>query len=178
MIGTIDEPYRLLKDIPKYQDFDGYAIGKSGTVYSLKQFRVRKLKPAYHKKRYGKNARVKLWNKYKEVKTVYVTHLVASAFLIKDTSESRIRLKDYNKLYDLSVNNIHFVKPGIKPELYVPKEIELSDDLIEKIKKLYNASIEKGIPNLPNDVNLFLEKIMSDSIAEYVNRYGLRKLLM
>jgi hypothetical protein len=177
MIGTIDEPHRLLKDIPEYQEFEGYAVGKSGTVYSLKQFRVRKLKPAYHKKRYGKNPRLKLWNKHKQVKTVYVTRLVASAFLMHDDSNYRLRLKDYNKLHDLSVNNLHYVKPGIKPELYVPKEIELSDDMIENIKKLYGASITKGIPNIPSDVNLFLEKIMKDSIDEYISRYGLRRLL-
>ena len=77
-----------------------------------------------------------------------------------------------------SADNLHYVKIGLKPDLYVPKEIELSDEMIEKIKKLYNASVEKGIPNLPNDVELFLEKIMKDSMEEYISRYGLRRLLL
>lgn len=179
MIGTITEPYRLLTDIPEFKDFPGYAIGRSGTVYSLKQFRLRKLKFSYpyRKDRDGKNPRVKLTNIHKEIVSVYVSKLVATAFLMKDDSNSRIRLKDKSRYRDLSVDNIHYVKVRRYSD-YVPKEIELSDEMIDRIKKLYDASIAKGIPNLPNDVNLFLDKIMSDSMNEYINRYGLKKLLI
>lgn len=174
MIGSINEPYRLVKDVPGYENFPGYAVSRSGNVYSLKQFRVRKLKPGYHN---GKYPRVILKDKNHKNKTVYLSQLVAAAFIPKDSSRAMLRLKDKSKTTDLSVNNLHYVKIGNFGD-YVPKEIELSDEMIDRIKKLYDASITKGIPNLPNDVNLFLDKIMSDSIDEYVNRYGLRKLLI
>ena len=174
MLGTINESHRFVCDIPGYEDFPGYAVSRSGNVYSLKQFRVRKLKPGYHN---GKYPRVILKDKRHKNKTVYLSQLVAAAFIPKDGSKAMLRLKDKNKTKDLSVNNLHYVKIG-KFSDYVPKEIELSDEMIDRIKKLYDASITKGIPNLPNDVNLFLDKIMSDSMDEYINRYGLKKLLI
>lgn len=175
MLGTIDEPHRLLKDIPEFKEFEGYAIGKSGTVYSLKQFRVRKLKPAHEKNRPGKYPRLTLNDKYKKTRVVYISRLVAAAFIPKDSERAILRLKDKESNY-YGVDNLHYVKIGNNN--YIPKEIELNDEMIERIKKLYGASITKGIPNLPNDVNLFLDKIMSDSIDDYVNRYGLRRLLV
>lgn len=174
MIGSIKEVHRLVNDIPGYENFPGYAVSRSGNVYSLKQFRVRKLKPGYHN---GKYPRVILKDKNSNNKTVYLSQLVAAAFIPKDGSKSMLRLKN-KESNCYSADNLHYVKIGLKPELYVPKEIELSDEMIEKIKKLYNASIEKGIPNIPNDVELFLEKIMKDSMEEYISRYGLRRLLI
>ena len=173
MIGIIEEPHRLLKDVPGFEDFPGYAIGRSGTVYSLKQFRVRKLKPAYIKGVYPK---VNLKDKNKNCRAFYVSRIVAAAFLPNDGIKTRLRIKNLGER--ISVENLHYVKLKKYQERYVPKEIELSDDMIENIKKLYGASITKGIPNLPSDVNLFLEKIMKDSIDDYINRYGLRRLLM
>jgi hypothetical protein len=172
MIGNIKESHRLVNDIPGYEDFPGYAVSRSGNVYSLKQFRVRKLKPGYHK---GKYPRVILKDKNSNNKTVYLSQLVAAAFIPKDGSKCILRLKD-KESNRYSADNLHYVKIG-KFNDYVPKEIELSDDMIENIKKLYGASITKGIPNIPSDVNLFLEKIMKDSIDEYISRYGLRRLL-
>lgn len=179
MIGTIEEPYRLLCDVPGYDEFDGYAVGRSGTVYSFKQFRIRKLKYTTPKGKEN-HFRVLLRDKYKRNRLVYVRRLVAAAFLIKDDKTNGvIRLKDKSRFFDISADNLEYAKKRqIINQYYVPKEIELSDEMIEKIKKLYDASLTKGIPNLPNDVNLFLDKIMSESIDEYVNRYGLRRLLV
>ena len=176
MIGTIDEPYRLLSDIPEFKDFEGYAIGRSGTVYSLKQFRVRRLRPSYEKGKPGMYPRLTLKDKHKKTRLIYISKLVAAAFIPKDGSKCILRLKD-KESNRYSADNLHYVKIGKFGE-YVPKEIELSDDMIENIKKLYDASITKGIPNLPSDVNLFLEKVMTDSMNEYISRYGLRRLLM
>ena len=178
MIGTIEEPYRLLTDIPGYTEFVDYAIGRSGTVYSFKQFRIRKLKYTTPKGKEN-HFRVLLRDKYKKNRIVYVRRLVAAAFLVKDDKTNGvIRLKDKSKFFDISADNLEYTKKKqIIDRYYVPKEIELSDEMIDRIKKLYDASITKGIPNLPNDVNLFLDKIMSDSMNEYISRYGLRKIL-
>lgn len=173
MIGSIKEVHRLVNDIPGYENFPGYAVSRSGNVYSLKQFRVRKLKPGYHN---GKYPRVILKDKNSNNKTVYLSQLVAAAFIPKDGSKSMLRLKN-KESNCYSADNLHYVKIGNFSD-YVPKEIELSDEMIDRIKRLYEASLTKGIPNLPNDVELFLEKIMKDSMEEYISRYGLRKLLL
>lgn len=179
ILGTISEPHRFLSDIPGYEQFTGYAVGRSGAVYSLKTFRVRKLKLTYSFPGVKNSARVRIMSgTTKKAHIIYIRGLVSRAFILTDRDPDMVlKLKDPSKPDDLGVDNLHYVKKKKSMEYYTPKEIELEDDLIEELKKLYQACLIKRIPNLPDNVNGFVQVLIKEGINDYVSQKGLRKIL-
>ena len=181
MIGVIKEPYRLISDIPGYEEFEGYAIGHSSAVYSLKQFRLRKIR-IYYSNKDDKCPKVTLYSKnYKKGKNLSVRRIMAAAFLLHDGKKESKRLYLKNPLdhKNLSINNLYYKKKRrIERNVIIEsKEIDLDDDLISELKTLYLATQMKGIPGVSNNLNLFVRDLIKESINDYVSQKGLRKIL-
>jgi hypothetical protein len=52
----------------------------------------------------------------------------------------------------------------------------LTEELTEKIKKVHYASNRKGVANVPDTLG-FMNMLMDNALNEYINRYGLRKVM-
>lgn len=167
-LGQIPEPHKFLKDIPGLEDFIHYAITINGDVYSFKQFRVRKLNPM---KCYGNGKlyyeKVRLSDKNKKQRNFYNFWLLKKAF--KRTAERIARVKH--------IQGTPKVVKGKKPCYYqIRREIEVSDEAIEKLKVLQRAATIKGV-KVPKDLNHFFNDLIETSINDYKVKYGLNKVL-
>lgn len=168
-IGEIPEPHKFLKDIPGLEDFVDYAISINGNVYSFKHFRVRKLKPMMCYSKSGRlyYEKVRLSDKNKKQRNFYNFWLLKQAF--KRTADKMKRIEH--------LRGTPKVIKGKKP-CYdeIRREIEISDEAIEKIKIIQKAAIIKGI-KVSNDLNHFFDDMIDGSINDFKVKYGLNKIL-
>ena len=171
--------FKFLNEIQGLENFTEYAIDTEGNVWSFKNNKQRKLKTNYKKrineKCYG--VCVTLTNKKGERRNISIQQLMSLAFLPKQDNCKRVRHLN-GDLYDNKLDNLEWIvpKPKKKNTEKVENETYIIDRFIlDKIRKVYIASIRKGLP-VP-DNNTFFNSIIESALDSYIMQYGLRKLI-
>lgn len=165
---------KYLHQIPGYENFFNYAIDTEGNVWSFKSRNPKKLKTSYKNiingKKYGEY--VSISNKKGEKTSVTIQRLMCLAFLEKSEDQKKIKHINGNRK-DNSIDNLEWVtkKENLKDRTY-----QLDSLVYEKLKKAHIASIHKGLN--PGDLDSFIAFIVNKALDDYINQYGLRKLLM
>jgi hypothetical protein len=192
-------PYKQVSRIEGYEEFVGYYIDINGNVWSTKGKSPRIIRPFYAGKKTKKYNKVCLCNEGKCV-YVYVHILMAKAF-IPDENRKKYVMHLTSNSQDNRLDNLitsdtrlgfvgkvtgrpkkdgspRVVSKGKGREEKV-KEVEkkflISDDIFEKVKLVYKASIIKGLP--VSDSYGFLEEIIEELLDEYCTRKGLRRII-
>lgn len=158
-----------VSDIPGMEDYTNYLLDVNGNVWSMKGKRLRKLKPGWAKYKDG-YLFVRLYDKNRRQKSFYIHRLVALAFIPTDDTSRRIKHKNKNK-NDNRLENIEW----IIEKKYKTEGIVINKILSDKIGIIHMASIRKGLP-IKNSQE-FVDTILDNALNEYVNRYGLRKII-
>lgn len=162
-------PIKKISDIEGMHEYDKYLINTNGDVYSTKYNQVKKLKYGWAKKK-NTYLIVRLTNGKGKVKNFYIHRLVALAFLPNPLNSFGIEHINGN-LHDNRLENLKWItKKNENSELLI-----LSKDMSDYIKKIHHACLLKGLP-VPTDYEFF-HNILNESLSEYINRYGLRKIM-
>lgn len=163
--------FTLLNTIEELKDFDKYAVDKDGNVYSFKYKTPRILKPGWkHKKHRYKF--VRLTDRYGNMKNFAVHRLVALAYIPTDDTTLEVNHKNKNCL-DNSLENLEWVNHKDKKK---KNSSSLDNIITDKIKRVHIASIRKGLKVPTSDE--FTNKVINDALEQYINQYGLRKIMM
>lgn len=168
-----------LNTISGYEDIDGYFVSETGDIWSLrkKEF-LTKLNPGII------NGNKAIWigpknqgiGKRRKRRCLLVGNLVAKAFLPNLTNSKRVCYLSGDRM-DCSVNNLSWEREKkIKERTGIEKDvIMLDDDIIKSFKKIYEAMKIKGYP-VPTSTE-FINSFLEDAMENYINKYGLRKIL-
>lgn len=176
---------KWIHEIKGMQNYKGYYITPEGKIFSTKYSTDRELK----------------FNDVKEYKTIrlsngkgvnttfYVHRLVALAFLPNPSHSNKIRHKNGNTHDNHVTNLLWVVKRKIvrkydstkkrernEKEYIDPSCLIVNKDMSDRIRLIHYATIQKGIPTPTEDYDFFY-KILEESLNEYVNRYGLRRIM-
>lgn len=172
----INSRYKLISDIKGMEDYREYAVDVDGNVWSLKYNKIRKLKPGWVKNK-DSYLFVKLSDTKAKQKSFFVHKLVAMAFIPTESFTYMVQHINDN-WQDNRMENLKWCyRKESKRKVYVRnKGYVLTEDLTEKIKKVHYASSRKGL-NVPDTLG-FMEMVINNALDEYINRYGLRKILM
>lgn len=177
---------KQFKHVQELSDYPDYGVDTEGNVWSFKRNRITKLSP-FNKLKYKAIILIDVNGKQKHF---YVHRLVALCFMNHNNENNYYYLRHINDdFHDNRVENLNWIKTKGKtrprgkrsPETYKKyvqerrEGLELSSPLKEKIKSVYHASIQKGLRM--NDLNTFLESTVNRSLDEYINQYGLRKIM-
>jgi hypothetical protein len=162
-----------INTISGYEHFNDYFVSDTGEVWSSKRYgKLTKLKHGMVRI----NKAVWLYDKRKRRRCIFIANLVARAFLPNLTNSQRVKFKTEDRM-DCSVNNVTWEREKkIRERTGIEKDIiMLDDDVVKKFKQLYEAVKLKGysVPTSTEFMSDFLETAMED----YINRYGLRKIL-
>jgi len=107
------------------------------------------------------------------IKSFYVHQLVCRAFLPNHTNSWGIRHKD-GDVTNNALDNLEWL--GRKTEKGLDTDtLQLNKELSDFIKLVHLSAIKKGIP-VP-DTYEFFHGILNESLEEYINRFGLKKLM-
>jgi hypothetical protein len=196
---NLDIPYKQVSRIEGYEEFVDYYIDINGNVWSTKGKAPKIVKPFYAGKKTKKYNRVYLYNQGKYI-NVYVHILMAKAFIPKENRKKYVNHltsnSQDNRLDNLITSDTRLgfvgevtgrpkkdgspraISKGKSREEKV-KEVEkkflISDEIFEKVKLVYKASIIKGLP--VSDSYGFLEEIIEELLDEYCTRKGLRRII-
>jgi hypothetical protein len=168
--------YKLINTIRGMENYPDYAVDVMGNIWSLKYNKFRKLKPSWAKKK-DSYLIVRLADKQCNIKSFYIHRLVAMAYLPCDDYSNQIR--HLNK--DLNDNRIENLEWKCKrSQQYKSQETEtrnvmIDDFIINKLKQAHIASHHKGLP-VP-DSYAFTNTMIDGALEDYINRYGLRKIM-
>lgn len=165
----------MISDIEGMEDYPEYAVDVDGNVWSLKYNKIRKLKPGWVKSK-DSYYFVKLANTKGKQKSFFVHKLVAMAFIPTESFTYMVQHIN-DKCQDNRLENLKWCyRKESKRKVYTKKNgFVLTEDLTEKIKKVHYASSRKGL-NVPDTLG-FIEMVVNNSLDEYINRYGLRKVM-
>lgn len=178
---------KLVCDIKEYKNYENYYVTTDGHVFSTKYKKPKQIKP----NNVGKYQTVRLSDGHK-TKTIYLHRLVALAFLPKPIKSNHVKHIDGNKENNAMTNLKWYEKRKVKRKPNTPKVKEplcrnvefIDDDSIilnvntsNAIRKIHRASVIKGISKQSNEYDFFHE-ILELSLNEYINRYGLKKILV
>jgi len=180
--------HKMICELKGMQTYEGYYITPEGKIFSTKYSTDRELK----------------FNDVKEYKTIrlsngkgvnttfYVHRLVALAFLPNPSNAIKIRHKNGNT-HDNHVTNLQWIvkrkivrkyDPIKAKEKYEKRKSQYIDpsclivnkDMSDRIRLIHYATIQKGLSTPTEDYDFF-HKILVESLDEYVNRYGLRRIM-
>jgi hypothetical protein len=168
---------KRLDVIEELKDYPDYAVDTEGNVWSFKYKRQHKLSPGWKRKKYP-YLFVRLSDRYGNKKNFNVHRLVALAFIPTDDTSLQVNHKNRNgcdnKLENLEwvthKENMQHYSDSIKSNL-----VKVDDFLVSKLKDVHVASIRKGLP-VP-DVYSFTNSIIESALEDYINQYGLRKVM-
>lgn len=167
---------KKISDIPGLETFIHYKIDTEGNVYSLKNKKIKRLRPGWAKRRDG-YLFVRLSNIHGQAKNFFVHRLVCMAFMAGDDLTLEVGHKNKN-LQDNRVENLYWLKSKkdkYKKEEDKEKGLVLDEVISQKIIDVHIASIRKGL-TVPDDES-FLNKMLNDALNSYINQYGLRKVM-
>lgn len=179
---------KLICDIKGMSVYKDYYITPNGDIFSSKYSTDRRL--SYND--VGDYKTVRLSNGKGINKTFYVHKLVALAFLPNPSNATQIRHKNKNK-HDNNIRNLEWViKKKIirkydsdkrkeyyeknKNTIIDPSCLIVNKELSDKIRLIHYAALHKGIPTPTEDYDFFY-KVLDESLNEYINRYGLRRIM-
>jgi hypothetical protein len=166
--------HKRLDRIEGLEGFGEYAIDVEGNVFSFKYNKLRKLKPGWSKRRDG-YLFVKLCDNKGNTRNFYVHRLVALAFLPPGKLDQEIKHKDGN-LQNNRIENIEWISKSKNRKINENNDIHLETELSDLIKKVHMLSAKKGL-SVP-DTQTFTNFIIKNALEQYVNQYGLRRMMM
>ena len=178
----MEKRIKLVSEIEELKDFKDYAVDTDGIVYSFKYNKKRVLKPSWKRKigniKYGKY--VSLVNTYGNTRSITIARLVCLAFIPTDNTNRLIKHinGDVNDNRVLNLEWCYKLPDRKRKENTNKIKIDnfiIENDLLNKIKKVHQLSIIKGM-NVP-DTNEFLNKIVDTALDEYIMRYGLKRMM-
>jgi len=159
------------------EDYPDYAVDTEGNVWSFKYNRQHKLSPGRKREKYP-YLFVRLSDRYGNKKNFSVHRLVAMTFIPTDDISLDVNHKNRNGC-DNRLENLEWLTHKQNMEHYSASYksnlVQVDEFLIEKLKKVHVASIRKGLP-VP-DVYDFTNSILEGALEEYINQYGLRKVM-
>lgn len=167
---------KQISDIEGMENYKFYYVTINGDIYSNKYTKIRKLKT--HSVGKNKHYRVvQLSDGKGNTKSFYVHRIVVSAFLPNPTNSWGVEHID-GDVTNNALSNLRWL--GRKREVNGNIELDtdrltLSKDLSDFIKLVHLSAIKKDIP-VP-DTYEFFHGILSESLNEYINRYGLKKTM-
>jgi hypothetical protein len=181
----MEKRFKFLNEIEELKDFINYAVDTDGNVWSFKNNKQRILKHSWKRKIgnscYGKY--VCLMNNQGKRKLFTIQRLVALAFIPTDDKNRKIKHLNGDR-NDNRVENLEWTYPIPKCKEYKQEykrtkvkvnNFVLEKDLLNRIQSVHFASIKKGLP-VP-DTNTFIHSIVEGALEQYINQYGLRKLM-
>lgn len=181
---------KWLNELKGMKCYEGYYITPEGLIFSTKYSTDRQLK--FNDVKEYKT--IRLSNGKGENRTFYVHRLVALSFLPNPSRALKIRHKNGNthdnhvtnlewivkkkiiRKYDPEKNKQYHDKNKSKREYVDPSCLIVNKDLSDRIRLIHYATIQKGISTPSEDYDFF-HKILNESLDEYVNRYGLKRLM-
>ena len=165
-----------ISDIEGMENYKFYFATISGDIYSNKFKKLRKLK--IHSVGKDRHYRVvQLSDGKGNSKSFYVHQIICKAFLPNHTNSWGIRHKD-GDVTNNALENLEWLGRRKERDGVIGLDtdrLELNEDLSEYIKLVHLSAIKKGIP-VP-DTYEFFHGILSESLNEYINRYGLKKTM-
>jgi len=168
----MESKIKYLSDVEEFKDFINYAVDTEGNVWSFKHNKSKILSPGWKKKEYGYKA-VFLMNRYGKKKTFLVHRLIAITFIPTTDITLKVNHKNGN-LSDNRLENLEWVNRETK-HLGTTSGFAINESILDKIKAVHYASIIKGLP-IP-DAHSFTNNILENALEQYINQYGLRKIM-
>ena len=161
-------------NVEELKDFPDYAVDTEGNVWSFKNNKMKKLSPGWKKKGYGYRT-VYLTNKYGKKRNFLVHRLVALSFIPTTDVSLEVNHKNRNSS-DNRIENLEWVNrhQNIK-HLGETSGFTIDEFILAKVKEVHSASIRKGLP-VP-DAHSFMNSIIEGALENYINQYGLRKVM-
>lgn len=163
---------KYLYDVEELQDFPDYGVDTEGNVWSFKCHKIKKLSPGWKKKKDDYKS-VLLTNRWGRKRSFMVHRLVAMCFIPRDESALRIKHKN-NNTNDNRLENLEWTSEYTKRERKFNAYV-LDNYVSDKIKKVYMASIRKGL-KVPNE-NEFFNQMIENALDSHIMQYGLRKVM-
>lgn len=168
---------RKISEIPGMEDYDAYFATMSGEIYSTKHKKAKRIKPGYIRDKNSYQI-VKLSDGKGGIKNFYIHRLVAQLFILNPGNCWGIEHIN-GDLKDNSVNNLRWKRRrtpiyGSSDDVDINR-IYLGKEVSNHIKLVHQAAIQKGLP-VPDEVDFF-NNMINESLEEYINRYGLRKII-
>lgn len=166
--------FKNLSDVEELKDFQDYAVDTEGNVWSFKNNKMRKLSPGWKKKGYGYRT-VLLTDKSGRKKNFLVHRLVAISFIPTVDITLEVNHKNRNSS-DNRLENLEWVNRSENMKhLGETSGFTIDEFILAKVKEVHSASIRKGLP-VP-DAHSFMNSIMEGALENYINQYGLRKVM-
>ena len=166
--------FKNLSDVEELKDFKDYAVDTEGNVWSFKNNKMRKLSPGWKKKGYGYRS-VLLTDKSGRKKNFLVHRLIAISFIPTTDVSLEVNHKNRNSS-DNRLENLEWVNRNENMKhLGETSGFTIDEFVLSKVKEVHSASIRKGLP-VP-DAHSFMNRIMEGALENYINQYGLRKVM-
>ena len=161
--------------IEGYEDFTGYMVDSRGHVISTKR-KSNKILSCYWT--HNNYKATHLYDSQRRRKRFYIHRLVAEAFLPNPMNCWGVTHKNKNR-DDNNIDNLEWLSTRVKhDDGTISKNTDsliLSPDISNYIKLVHRACLEKGVP-VPNEYD-FYHTMIETSLDEYINRYGLKKII-
>lgn len=158
-------------NVEELKDFPDYAVDTEGNVWSFKNNKIKKLSPGWKKKGYGYKT-VLLTNKYGIKRNFLIHRLVAISFIPTPNISLEVNHKNGDK-GDNRLENLEWVNRSESSDEI--SGFTIDEFVLAKVKEVHSASIRKGLP-VP-DAHSFMNSIMESALEDYINQYGLRKVM-
>lgn len=173
---------KAISDIKGMSCYKDYYITADGLVFSAKYSTDRLMRCNY----LDGYKIIRLSNGRGVHKAFYVHKLVALAFLPNPLHATMIRHKNGDRT-DNKITNLEWLikkntefkeiqQKEIKKDYIDPSCLIVNKEFSDKIRLVHYATIKKGLSTPTEDYDFFY-KILNESLDEYVNRYGLRKIM-
>lgn len=160
-------------ELPGMENFPDYYVDSLGNIWSTKKKKPKILSTSWMKGP-GRYRMVCLADRFKRHKTFSVHRLVALAFLPHEEFKTK-RITHKNGIeFDNRIENLAW---GItrKERKKKEKTFWLTETTFNRINEIVVAANKKGLPVATS--HQFLDKIINDSIDEFVKQYGLHKVM-
>jgi hypothetical protein len=156
------------------EDYPDYAVDTEGNVWSFKYKRQHKLSPGWKRKQHP-YLFVRLSDKYGNKKNFNVHRLVALAFIPTDDTSLQVNHINRNQC-DNRIENLEWCSHKQNTQHCADTNgFKIDEFLTGRIKQVHAASIRKGLP-VP-DAYAFMNSIIEGALEDYINQYGLRKVM-
>lgn len=171
-----ENPHKPLSALEGLEKYKNYFVTLNGEIFSTKRKRPKRLKEYWSN---GKRSYrvVQITDGTGKKRSFYIHQLVCKAFLPNHSNSWGIRHKDGDRTNN-ALSNLEWMgrKRIIGGTVELDTErLTLDKELTDYIKLVHLSAIKKGIP-VP-DTYEFFHNILSESLDEYISRFGLKKTM-